>query len=640
MKKSFLTVVSIVLFIIVSVSITHGFAETSHEVKKINITFISRYCTETKSFKSGEKINIYEIINPGDPAKGYYFKEWRDGSVGNAKENETKAPIGEIFKVPNKDITVYAKYLRIGEDGWIQRENAYPYSSVAKLSGGSRRGSGVVIGKDYVLSAKHVLGSSSTKSVIPGFCLPSNSPNGSGTGISLLYPNKDIGVLKMTKYNNSSSLHIGDVVKPLTVKPNSISGLKLTRDGKNMTKYNTGRVIGYPTRVEQQQYVCQSWLSPYANGKSFRLEATQSHSGWGGISGGAILNSADQVMSVAASNNRASFGGVLIDDQVFQWLLEQGLRDEVSRMYFTKNMDEYDKKRRRINPEGTYISKKNGETITSEELKTVSKKILIGHTVTSWTDSLDVYSTNSNILMPIAGNTLYPETYEPNNYFIQFDKNADDARGDSKLQHLIYDERYKLEKNPFYRKGYEFKGWNTKADGTGDSYADAEEVKNLRSNQNDVVMLYAQWVLDSGLKSNKPNWVQVTDKRGTNAGWKLQVQQGAQFFTIKDGVYKELKGAQITINNGTVATKTDNKATAPTTSNKIVLIPGEKNYPGPAQDVMIAQKNQGMGTWVDSFGSATTGDKSISLTVPGVSEKIKGAKYLTELTWLLNDIPT
>ncbi|KSU21665.1 extracellular protein [Lactococcus lactis subsp. lactis] len=55
--------------------------------------------------------------------------------------------------------------------------------------------------------------------------------------------------------------------------------------------------------------------------------------------------------------------------------------------------------------------------------------------------------------------------------------------------------------------------------------------------------------------------------------------------------------------------------------------------------MMTAQSNQGMGTWVDAFGSSTTGNKSISLSIPGVSEKVKDAKYTTQLTWLLNDTP-
>lgn len=145
-----------------------------------------------------------------------------------------------------------------------------------------------------------------------------------------------------------------------------------------------------------------------------------------------------------------------------------------------------------------------------------------------------------------------------------------------------------------------------------------------------------------GSTDDKPNWVQVTDKRGTNAGWKLQVQQVAQLTTGSGTDAKELKGAQISLTNVMGKTTSDNKSTEPTISHSITLIPGTKAedgtvQPGAAQDVMTAAKDQGMGTWSAVFGDGTTGNQSISLSVPGVSEKVKDGKYTTELTWLLSD---
>ena len=44
-----------------------------------------------------------------------------------------------------------------------------------------------------------------------------------------------------------------------------------------------------------------------------------------------------------------------------------------------------------------------------------------------------------------------------------------------------------------------FRGWNTKTDGSGTSYADKASVKNLSSTNRDTVMLYAQWkAVDTG----------------------------------------------------------------------------------------------------------------------------------------------
>ncbi|MGY3713876.1 WxL domain-containing protein [Lactococcus petauri] len=144
---------------------------------------------------------------------------------------------------------------------------------------------------------------------------------------------------------------------------------------------------------------------------------------------------------------------------------------------------------------------------------------------------------------------------------------------------------------------------------------------------------------EEGQTIDKPNWVQVSDKRGTNAGWKLQVQQGTQFTTGQGESAKELKGAEIKITNPIVKTTPDNQATAPTANSEITLIPGADGAAGAAQDVMTAQQDQGMGTWLDGFGNESNGDKSISLSVPGVSEKVKDGKYTTDLTWVLTDTP-
>ncbi len=51
----------------------------------------------------------------------------------------------------------------------------------------------------------------------------------------------------------------------------------------------------------------------------------------------------------------------------------------------------------------------------------------------------------------------------------------------------------KLRKNSFSCEGYLFKGWNTKSDGSGTSYADGQSIINLSSTEGEEVILYAQW---------------------------------------------------------------------------------------------------------------------------------------------------
>ncbi len=91
-----------------------------------------------------------------------------------------------------------------------------------------------------------------------------------------------------------------------------------------------------------------------------------------------------------------------------------------------------------------------------------------------------------------------PRTYElvkpmAIKYIIAFDKNADDATGSMTSIDAAYDTEATLQACAFSRKGYTFAGWNTKADGTGDAYADVATVKNLTTEDGATVTLYAQW---------------------------------------------------------------------------------------------------------------------------------------------------
>lgn len=111
-----------------------------------------------------------------------------------------------------------------------------------------------------------------------------------------------------------------------------------------------------------------------------------------------------------------------------------------------------------------------------------------------------------------------------------------------------------------------------------------------------------------------PNYVQVTDNRGTNAGWHLTVKQNGQFKTADD---KALDGAALTLKNS--ALKSNAGSDAPTAEQSITLNPS-----GAASDLIDAKENQGMGTWVNTFGKdATEAKQSVELSVPGKTKKNK-----------------
>lgn len=140
-----------------------------------------------------------------------------------------------------------------------------------------------------------------------------------------------------------------------------------------------------------------------------------------------------------------------------------------------------------------------------------------------------------------------------------------------------------------------------------------------------------------GKSVGRAPFVQVTDKRGTNKGWTLQVQQKTPFLT--SGA-KELKGAYLSLTNPVVKTTKDNQAAPPVaTSKKIILTPGKSGAPGGSQTVLSAKQDTGMATWIESFGNNQSGPSSVQLFVPGTSEKIKDATYSAILTWILVDSP-
>lgn len=84
--------------------------------------------------------------------------------------------------------------------------------------------------------------------------------------------------------------------------------------------------------------------------------------------------------------------------------------------------------------------------------------------------------------------TLYAR-WTPNTYTVRFNAN----KGTGKMpdqKGILYGEATELSPCAFTRKGYRFTGWNTKANGTGDT---VEEALNLTAANKGTVTLYAQW---------------------------------------------------------------------------------------------------------------------------------------------------
>ena len=112
--------------------------------------------------------------------------------------------------------------------------------------------------------------------------------------------------------------------------------------------------------------------------------------------------------------------------------------------------------------------------------------IASGSTTVKYTDEQIVKN-----LSTIDGNTitLYA-IWTPESYIVKF--NANGGTGTMGDQTIEYDKSTKLSTCTFAKEGYIFKGWATSADGPV-VYDDAQAVKNLSSDPNTPVNLYAVW---------------------------------------------------------------------------------------------------------------------------------------------------
>ncbi|MCI2174129.1 MAG: InlB B-repeat-containing protein [Atopobiaceae bacterium] len=83
-------------------------------------------------------------------------------------------------------------------------------------------------------------------------------------------------------------------------------------------------------------------------------------------------------------------------------------------------------------------------------------------------------------------------------YNIRFDANkprnaSHDVSGTMAGQSTSYDTQVELATNAYSLKGWIFRGWNTKADGSGMSFSDRSTVVRLTDEDGATVVLYAQW---------------------------------------------------------------------------------------------------------------------------------------------------
>lgn len=133
-----------------------------------------------------------------------------------------------------------------------------------------------------------------------------------------------------------------------------------------------------------------------------------------------------------------------------------------------------------------------GESVANLNSNTYART---GYTFMGWATSqeradageVDYVDGSTFTMNTIDGVTLYA-VWQANSYNVVFNGNGSTS-GTMENQAISFDGTQSLRANAFVKTGYEFTGWNTKADGTGLSYPDICSYTMV----NEGVTLYAQW---------------------------------------------------------------------------------------------------------------------------------------------------
>ena len=146
-----------------------------------------------------------------------------------------------------------------------------------------------------------------------------------------------------------------------------------------------------------------------------------------------------------------------------------------------------------------------GSTADSTHYVDVAKDLtkngysLTGHKFTGWNTekdgSGDSYSDQQEVvnLSTVANSvvTLYAQ-WDPIQYTIKYDGNGATGGSTADSTH-VYNVHKNMTDNGYYRDGYVFTGWNSRADGKGTDYENLYDVYNWTTVDGTVYTVYAQW---------------------------------------------------------------------------------------------------------------------------------------------------
>ncbi|MBR0348229.1 MAG: InlB B-repeat-containing protein, partial [Clostridia bacterium] len=134
-----------------------------------------------------------------------------------------------------------------------------------------------------------------------------------------------------------------------------------------------------------------------------------------------------------------------------------------------------------------------------------------GYDFIGWYDKNDPDTIIKEVTLEEENIQLFPKWGDAYSYTIKFEANG--GTGSMADMPMEYDKPKKLNKNTFTKTSWAFRGWNTKADGTGQAYVDEDEINIAPENNGGEVKLYAQWSLNEVVFGNLFDFDEFTWRR-------------------------------------------------------------------------------------------------------------------------------
>lgn len=184
-------------------------------------------------------------------------------------------------------------------------------------------------------------------------------------------------------------------------------------------------------------------------------------------------------------------------------------------------------------------------------------------------------------------------------YTVVFHSN--DGNNNTNTQSFVYGTSQNLDTNTYSRVGFYFAGWNTAADGSGESYDDEELVNNLTGVNNGTFDLYADWVtgvavmngvvyttiheaVEAVTKDDTEHVIKLLSDLGLDTTDRISVLEHQNIkFNLQNFTIRNINDAnipiietdgQITIYNGTIRTNANQAAINVTSHGKLIMTGG------------------------------------------------------------------